>query len=142
VANDPSEVLGRRIGAALIDILILALIFVAIGVASGGGNSDDGTVSVHTGTAGTLVFFAVELAYYFFQEAATGQTVGKRLLGIRVAAADGTPATRRQVAIRTLLRLVDILPALYLLGLVVALAGGERRQRIGDLAARTVVVKA
>ena len=142
MANDPNEVFGRRIGAALVDLLIIAVFFVVLGIATGGGSSDDGNVSVKTGTAATLVFFAVELAYYFVLESANGQTVGKRLLGVRVAGADGSPAQPGQIAIRTLLRIVDILPLAYLLGFVVALATGGRRQRLGDLAARTVVVQA
>ena len=57
---------------------------------------------------------------------------------IRVVRADGRPAGMREVAVRTILRVVDN----YLVGLIAMLATGERRQRIGDLAAGTIVVDA
>jgi hypothetical protein len=46
------------------------------------------------------------------------------------------------IAVRTLLRIVDWLPALYLVGFIAMLATGERRMRLGDLAARTRVARA
>jgi RDD family len=75
-------------------------------------------------------------------EAWAGQTVGKRLLGLRVLSAGGARPSVRAVAGRTLLRIVDWLPALYLAGFITMLATGTRRQRIGDLAARTAVARA
>jgi hypothetical protein len=44
----------------------------------------------------------------------------------------------RQIAVRSVLRLVDGL-GLYLVGLITMLASGERRQRLGDMAAKTIV---
>ena len=84
----------------------------------------------------------VVLGYYFGFEVAVGQTVGKRLLGLRVTRADGSRPSVAAVAVRTLLRLVDWLPALYLVGFMAMLATGVRRQRLGDLAARTRVARA
>ena len=57
---------------------------------------------------------------------------------LRVVRADGRPAGMGEVAVRTVLRVIDN----YLVGLIVMLATGERRQRIGDLAAGTIVVDA
>lgn len=71
----------------------------------------------------------------------SGRTLGKALLGVRVLGQDGLPVTFSQAAVRNLLRLVDILPGGYLLG-VLGCAFHPRRQRIGDLAAGTVVVRA
>jgi uncharacterized RDD family membrane protein YckC len=79
------------------------------------------------------------LSYFLVCEALWGQTAGKRLLGLRVVSADGGAASPRQVAWRTVLRVVD---GLFLIGLIVMFASGRRRQRVGDLAARTVVVAA
>jgi uncharacterized RDD family membrane protein YckC len=140
-ARDRTDVLGRRIGAALVDIGVLFLVFLVVGISIGDTDSGDGEASVRLEDAGVLVFVGLSLLYYFLSEAATGQTLGKRLLRIRVESADGTSAGTGAIVIRTLLRLVDSLPALYALGLVVALIT-PRRQRLGDLAARTVVARA
>jgi uncharacterized RDD family membrane protein YckC len=72
----------------------------------------------------------------------TGQTLGKRLLGIRVVNQDGSRVSFGASFIRNILRIVDALPVLYIVGLITVLATGERRQRVGDLAARTRVVRA
>jgi len=83
----------------------------------------------------------LDVAYHFAYEAHNGQTIGKRQYGLRVMAADGGPADTRAIAIRSVLRLVDLLPTYYLSGLVSMLrTGAARRQRIGDVAAETVVV--
>jgi uncharacterized RDD family membrane protein YckC len=54
---------------------------------------------------------------------------------------DGQPLTRQKVAIRTVLRLVDGLPFLYLVGFI-AMVASKQKQRLGDMAAGTIVVKA
>jgi uncharacterized RDD family membrane protein YckC len=123
LTSDPTDVLPQRLAAGVIDVAVLYATFLLA----------DRAVGVDE-----LAWAAVGLLYYGVLEAATGQTLGKRLLAIRVVADDGTTrATPRQVAIRTVLRLVDSI-AFY----AVVLATGERRQRIGDLAAGTVVVRA
>lgn len=68
-----------------------------------------------------------------------GATPGKRLVGLVVLRADGRPAGAGPLLARNLLRVVDFLPALYLLGLVSAVGSGGVR-RLGDWAAGTVVV--
>ncbi|HEV2769066.1 MAG TPA: RDD family protein [Solirubrobacteraceae bacterium] len=136
------DALGRRIGAAVADLLILAVAFTLVGIVSGGASAQGARVSVQLDTASALVFALIVLAYHFVGEATRGQTPGKQLAGVRVVGLDGGPAGPGAIAIRTLLRIVDSLPVLYLLGLVVVFATGQRRQRIGDLAARTRVVRA
>jgi uncharacterized RDD family membrane protein YckC len=69
-----------------------------------------------------------------------GQTVGKRAAGIRVVRSSGMPAGFLQVFVRNLLRPVDYVPSLYLLGMV-AIMVTSMNQRLGDLAAGTVVVR-
>ena len=141
--EDRTEVLGRRIAAALLDLVLLGLLFVVLGVLIGDSESGDGNASVNLEGGGAILFFALTLLYYGVTEAMTGQTLGKRLLGVRVvSAADGSKPSAGQIAGRTLLRMIDALPFAYLLGLIVVLATGRRRQRIGDLAAGTTVVAA
>jgi uncharacterized RDD family membrane protein YckC len=68
-----------------------------------------------------------------------GQSLGKRLLRIRVIDASGLKLQISQIVIRNLLRPVDLLPVAYLLGGIFAFCN-RRGQRLGDLAANTVVV--
>ena len=70
-----------------------------------------------------------------------GQTVGKRLLGLRVIDAGGMRLTFPQILMRNLFRALDLLPAFYALGGVCAWLT-SKRQRLGDLAAGTVVIAA
>ncbi len=136
------DLLGRRSGAALIDVALLTGVLV-IFILTVGQISTEGEYSATLSGAWSLVYLAVVLGYYFVFEVAVGQTVGKGLLGLRVVGADGSRPSAEAIAVRTLLRLVDWLPVLYLVGFLVAtLATGERRQRLGDLAAKTMVARA
>ncbi len=134
------DVLGRRIAAALLDIVALAVIFTVVGVIGGHGGARQGTVKL--GLGASAAFAAIVLAYYFLAEASSGQTLGKKLAGVRVVRVDGRAASPGAVALRTVLRIVDSFPAVYLLGLLVVLGTGPRRARLGDLVAGTAVVKA
>jgi uncharacterized RDD family membrane protein YckC len=119
----------RRRRAAVIDSLILAGFFWL-------------TKGAFTGYLGAvLLLIAFALTYYFLAEATTGQTIGKRMAGLRVVMRDGRPAPANAIAARTVLRLIDVLPVAWMIGGLVMLLTGGRRQRLGDLAARTVVRK-
>ena len=136
------DLLGLRIAAALIDLAVLAGILAILAVAVGQASVSGGNFSVSLTGAWAVAFLVLALGYYFVLEAWGGQTVGKRLLGLRVLNAAGVRPSVRAVAGRTLLRVVDWLPLLYLVGFITMLGTGTRRQRIGDLAARTAVVRA
>lgn len=69
-----------------------------------------------------------------------GQTVGKKLMRLRVVDMEGRRLEPAQIVIRNLLRFVDGLPLFYLLGGIVCLVN-KNRQRLGDIAARTVVIR-
>jgi len=85
--------------------------------------------------------FVLSLVYAMISEWGwRGQTVGKRLLGLRVVDARGLRLEPSQVIVRNLMRFLDTLPALYLVG-GIACVCSRRRQRLGDLAAGTVVVR-
>jgi uncharacterized RDD family membrane protein YckC len=89
-----------------------------------------------------LAYFAISLVYMMAAEWLwRGQTVGKRLLRLRVVDAAGLRLEPSQVIVRNLMRLVDGLPVLYLLGGITCVAS-RHRQRLGDLAAGTAVVRA
>lgn len=85
-------------------------------------------------------FFVLSLGYGISTEWLwDGQTLGKRLLRLRVMDERGLPLSPSQVVIRNLLRAVDVLPGAYLVGGIVALLN-RKVQRLGDLAAATIVV--
>jgi uncharacterized RDD family membrane protein YckC len=86
-------------------------------------------------------YFVLSLVYAMALEWRwRGQTIGKRLFGLRVMDARGLQLRFAQVALRNLVRAADMLPITYLVGGVVALLS-RHGQRLGDLAANTVVVR-
>ncbi|MDD2598873.1 MAG: RDD family protein [Kiritimatiellae bacterium] len=86
--------------------------------------------------------FLVTLFYpVFFEWHWRGQTPGKRIFKLRVVDSRGLNLNFSQILIRNLLRLVDMLPAAYVCGGTVALCS-RLGQRLGDIAAGTVVVSA
>lgn len=89
----------------------------------------------------TLAFFVIQIGYGIAMEWLwRGQTVGKRVLRLRVMDVQGLRLQFSQIVIRNLLRFVDCLPVFYLVGGLACLAS-RRSQRLGDLAANTVVVR-
>ena len=90
----------------------------------------------------SIVIAAFLLFYgYFagFEAFWHGQTPGKRLIGLRVLSVTGRPARIDEAILRNLLRVIDQLPGVYAIGIVTMLVS-SRNQRLGDLAAGTVVV--
>jgi uncharacterized RDD family membrane protein YckC len=88
-----------------------------------------------------LIYFTVSIGYGMFTEWYwRGQTVGKRLLHLRVLDEQGMRLEFSQIAIRNLLRCVDMLPLFYAVGGITC-ALTRKAQRLGDLAASTIVVR-
>lgn len=69
-----------------------------------------------------------------------GQTVGKRLLRLRVVDVEGMRLQFNQIVTRNLLRFVDSLPGTYLVGGLVGWFNAKC-QRLGDIAANTIVIR-
>lgn len=147
--------LGARVGAQLSDLLLsgtavtAALVLLAL---TGEGNL---TVAV-----GALLFFAIRTPYYVASELLwNGQTLGKRISGLRVVAADGRGLTALAVVVRNLMKEVevfvpgtwllvgggDLWSSLALLAWILVLLAvprfNRRRQRIGDMIAGTLVIR-
>jgi hypothetical protein len=76
----------------------------------------------------------------YFEVRKNGQTPGKRLAGIRAIRDSGAPLDLRSAMIRNLLRFADFLPGFYLLGAFLVLLT-SRHQRLGDMAAGTLVIR-
>ena len=87
-----------------------------------------------------LVYFLIYNAYFAgFEALWNGQTPGKRVIGLRVISVTGRPISVFEAILRNVVRLADQLPGIYAIG-IVSIFVTERNQRLGDLAAGTVVV--
>ncbi|MDP2711338.1 MAG: RDD family protein [Solirubrobacteraceae bacterium] len=133
------DVLGRRIAAGLIDLGITFVLILLVGGIFGDETAADAPVSESFGPLDRLLVLVLVFGYFWSTEAIWAQTLGKRAMRIRVERVDGSKATVGATFVRTLLRAVDGL-LFYVVGLLVILATGSRRQRLGDMAAKTRVV--
>ena len=109
----------------------------------GGGRTGDAAISVGMLTIALAIIaqLMIEWSYFMISERVTGgRSIGKRLVGLRVIGQDGLPLTARASLVRNLLRAVDMLPGSYVVGLV-AIVASAKCQRLGDLAAGTIVVR-
>jgi uncharacterized RDD family membrane protein YckC len=135
--------LGSRFVATTIDLLIQSAIIVAAGLALVGVDifSGESAVSGVGAAVFSVVFFLIIVGYdILFEVLASGRTPGKRWTGLRVVRSGGQPVGFITSTIRNLLRLVDFLPFSYLVGIVSILVT-RRNQRLGDVAAATLVVR-
>jgi uncharacterized RDD family membrane protein YckC len=133
-----------RFVAVLLDALIVFVpLGIFVGVMRGDGYNQhvNGYASAGINFSGKtiLLLAALGVAYYTVCEAAAGATLGKRMVGIRVVGEDGEHVTFGAALVRNLVRIVDSL-FFYLVGFMFALTS-KRGQRLGDRAARTIVVR-
>ena len=138
--DERASVLGRRFEAVLIDGLLVTLSMAVIGYLAGTlfvggeyGGLGSSLLAVQFGAPVVLLGYQTALEGYY------GQTLGKRLRGIVVVGTDGSHLSWGSSILRNLLRIVDALPAFYIVGIVVAYLTDDH-QRVGDLAGSTVVV--
>lgn len=145
--------IGNRFLAALIDhsIQILVLLFISsianvilegYGVDSWGALSSVSPELAKWAYAILIIAsFLVFASYFvFFEWIWNGQTPGKRWLKLRVIREDGRPITLWEALARNLIRLFDMFPGLYSIGLITVFLS-NRDQRLGDLFAGTVVIR-
>jgi uncharacterized RDD family membrane protein YckC len=142
--------LGLRFAAVVIDTVIVyfaaSLVWAAVLVTRLSVDPQDPgameaiieEVQASTGTF-YLVFFCGLFIYYLLLEAIFNASVGKMLLGMRVVMIDGSRATGVAVVLRNLVRVPEAL-LLYVPAGISCLSS-DRRQRLGDRAARTMVVR-
>jgi uncharacterized RDD family membrane protein YckC len=126
--------IGSRFIAGGIDFLIQAAIALSLFL-----------ILRPAGGAGAAIFTSATFAMIFFYDVlfevlGGGRTPGKRLTGLRVVRSGGRPITLVRSAIRNILRLIDILPGFYAIGMT-AIFVTPHNQRLGDLAAGTHVVR-
>jgi uncharacterized RDD family membrane protein YckC len=156
--QSPTKVVGNRVGAWIIDLLILsavsAISWYALTKNVGGGGCIGGGVEINgkcrgftadasgNRTAWLLINILVPIGILWVMQGITGKTPGKAIAGIKTVNAEGNPPGVGRAALRSILWIVDGFPYLipYLTGFIVALTG-ERNQRVGDMAAGTFVVR-
>ncbi len=137
--------LGSRFLALLIDFLVLSAAFFPVTrLVKGVWLMSPADHAWHIGWFISdplcLVFLLVISAYFVLLEGWFGCTIGKRLLGLRVIRTDGERPGLPRSLFRNLMRLVDGLPALSILGVILILVSSQRT-RVGDLVAGTRVVR-
>jgi uncharacterized RDD family membrane protein YckC len=137
-----TQVTGRRVVATIIDGLIFGIVYWLLALAFGDVRTEGeaanwvSNLPVWASVAYGLFVFA----YFVLLEGYLGQTLGKLATGIKVVSeATGTTPGIAPAAARTVLRLIDGLFC-YAVAFVSVLASAKR-QRLGDMAARTLVVR-
>lgn len=138
--------IGSRGAAIVIDTaLLLAIVLVEAGAALMAASLLEaaGAPVATPWVLGALITaaFMTYWGYFLFGEVVRGgRTPGKRRMGIRVVRDDGGPVGFTDSVIRNVLRMVDMLPGYYAVGIVAALLSRSGK-RLGDMAAGTVVVR-
>jgi uncharacterized RDD family membrane protein YckC len=130
--------LASRFIAELIDaVLILLLVGALVAVAALAGGTG-GFVIFSVAVGGALL---ISVAYHVaFEVLASGRTPGMRWNGLRVVMEGGEPVGLRASSVRNLVRLVEG-PPLWYVPATVSILVTRRNQRLGDLAANTLVVR-
>jgi uncharacterized RDD family membrane protein YckC len=127
-----------RFYAWLVDQLCIQAIMTLVGILVGlmGVFSENLSVALLV-----MSYFIVSIGYaIYFEWAWRGQTIGKKLFRLRVVDVEGMRLQFNQILVRNLLRFVDNLPLFYLVG-GVACWLNQYCQRLGDVAANTVVIR-
>ena len=132
--------IGSRFIAAILDFMIQGGVLLGAGLVLGvvGSDAERGGVAVAVfSIVAFLVFFGYDV---LFEVRSRGRTPGKRWTGLRVVRTGGSPITFIPSCVRNVIRLVDILPAFYAIGMLCIFVTA-RNQRLGDLAAGTLIVR-
>ncbi|MBI9059705.1 MAG: RDD family protein [Labilibaculum sp.] len=123
---------GERISASLLDLLFLFVVYMIVMLFAG--LLGEGFV--------WLMLFMIPLFFYslLFEVFMNGQTPGKKILKIKVSTADGSAPSFSNYLIRWMFRLVDISLTYGICG-ILCIVIGEKGQRLGDILAKTTVIK-
>lgn len=132
--------IGSRLSARLIDFVLQLLVAGAVALVVGliaGGIS--GSEELAAGVAAGFAFFAFLFYDVLFEAYREGQTPGKKRLGIRVLGDGGEPESFRAAMVRNIMRLIDEFATVFL-GALISMVRSPKNQRLGDIAAGTIVV--
>jgi len=142
VTRPETRVTGRRVMQYLIDSFLVALIPSLVSIPFDQSNST--WIHVLGGIVSFVIFVVIGFLYWvWFTHRQNGQTLGMKLLNLRVISKGGGPANQAQLFIRWICLIVDAIPYAWpftgLIGFIVILCS-RNRQRIGDHLARTLVI--
>ena len=131
-----------RVAAAIIDFFINTIVTTIISLPFGVAtffmqNGTDFNAGYSLSTLPTLLSILIWFLQFPLMEGITGQTIGKKLIRIKVVKEDYAPTT---VGISFVRHFFDGIDCFFLIGLIIA-SLNKKNQRIGDLVARTLVVK-
>ncbi|MDR3713737.1 MAG: RDD family protein [Puia sp.] len=131
-----------RVAAAIVDFLIIWIIGFGLGLLFGqsrtGISGETGYFfSIHLTGIPAILFFLSWIGLMPVMEGMTGKTIGKRVMKIKVVKEDFTDTTIGRSLAR---HLFDSIDCFFLIGLIVA-STNKKNQRIGDLVAKTLVVR-
>jgi uncharacterized RDD family membrane protein YckC len=137
--------LWLRLVALVVDLALLSLVFFPVTrIAKGAWIM---SAADHRWSHGWLVtdplclaFLAVIFLYFVLLEGLAGGTVGKHVVGLRVVGTGGDRVGLGKALVRNILRLVDGLPVMGILGAIL-IATTSERTRLGDWVAGTRVVR-
>ncbi len=136
--------IASRAGAALLDLLLqIILIGVLTGLALWITRLDRLPAAAWLRAALGIGGFLITWGYYvYFETVWNGQTPAKHLLRLRTVQVNGSPVNLTNAAVRNLVRAIDIVPVMvpYVVGGICVMVT-RNNQRLGDLAAGTLVVK-
>ena len=131
--------LGDRMLAFIIDLIIILAYSITIGLFVSFFDITDG-MDQWSESAVYIVFFLPAMFYTLaFESLLEGQTIGKRVMKIKVVKIDGYQASFGDYLIRWVMRLVDIYSNSAMAG-VIAIVASKNAQRLGDMAAGTAVI--
>lgn len=131
--------IGPRLVAQIVDTVVLVVLFLLVGFVLSGSFTFE-----YQGEAAYPFLSAyglIVLLYFAILEGTMGATFGKKLVKIKVVREDGSACGIGPAFVRSLLRIIDGLPFLYIIGMVL-IARSDKKQRLGDRLAKTVVIKA
>ena len=127
---------GRRAVAIIIDTIVLGILGYLIAALTGQTSEAGFSMS----GAPAFLWMLVALGYYIVMEKLRGATLGKMAMSLKVVKQDGSALDWQASVVRNVLRIVDGI-FFYLVGAIVVWVS-KGKQRLGDMAAHTLVVKA
>ena len=133
--------IGMRMGAYLIDFSVkYSYVMVIYNMVLPRLKIENFSADYWSDIAIQAVLYCPVIFYSLVQEIwLEGQTLGKKLLAIRVVKIDGYQASVWDFVLRWLFRVVDIIGPFWVIGLI-TMASNKRHQRLGDMAAGTAVI--
>ena len=135
--SHPIATMGQRFWAFLIDIIIVTVVVAIVLLVLALLTLQFGRLEIFTSAV-----LALSIVYFIVFESFDGQTIGKKVLHIKVVSLE-TMKKPDIIAtvVRNVMRIIDSFPPnLYIIGFIVAILT-ERHQRLGDILARTIVVR-